>query len=59
MARSALALAFLMVHPAGVIPIVGSQRPERIHECAEATRVELTRSEWYDVVEASLGEPLP
>ncbi len=57
--RSAVALAFLLAHPAGIVPIVGSQRPERIRECAEATGVELTRSEWYDVVEASRGEPLP
>ena len=57
--RSAVALAFLMVHPAGVIPIVGSQRTERISECAQATRVELGRGEWYGLVEASLGEKLP
>ncbi len=57
--RSAVALAFLMVHPAGVVPIVGSQRLERVRECAQATRVSLTRSEWYDLVEASLGESLP
>jgi predicted oxidoreductase len=58
-ARGAVALAFLMAHPAGVIPIVGSQRLERIRECAEAARVELTRSEWYHLVEASRGESLP
>ena len=57
--RTAVALAFLLVHPAGVIPILGTQRPERIREGARAVEVELTRSEWYDVVEASLGEKLP
>jgi aryl-alcohol dehydrogenase-like predicted oxidoreductase len=57
--RSAVALAFLLAHPAGVVPIVGTQRPERIGESARALEVRLTRSEWYDVVEASTGARLP
>lgn len=58
-ARSAVALAFLLVHPAGIVPIVGTQRPERLRECAGAFRVELTRADWYRIVVASQGEPLP
>ncbi len=57
--RLAVALAFLLVHPSAVIPIVGTQRLERIREAATALQVELTRSEWYDIVEAARGEPLP
>ncbi|MDX1650284.1 MAG: aldo/keto reductase, partial [Myxococcota bacterium] len=57
--RAAVALAFVGVHPAGPIPIVGSQRPERIRDAATATQVRLSRSDWYDVVEASRGTPLP
>lgn len=57
--RAAVALAFVGVHPSGAIPIVGSQRPERIRDAATATRVRLSRSDWYDVVEASRGTPLP
>lgn len=57
--RAAVALAFLLVHPAGVIPIVGTQRPERIREAAQALKVRLTRADWYAILEASLGERLP
>ncbi len=57
--RVAVALAFLLVHPAGIIPIVGTQRPERIREATAALSVGLTRPEWYRLVEASLGERLP
>ncbi|MCG8592246.1 MAG: aldo/keto reductase [Proteobacteria bacterium] len=57
--RSAAALAFLRRHPARVVPIVGSQRPERIRECARAVEITLSRSEWYAVVEAAQGEALP
>ena len=57
--RSAIALAFLLVHPAGVIPIIGTQRPERIRESLAALRVQLTRTDWYDIIVASQGKRLP
>ncbi len=57
--REAVALAFLLAHPAGVIPIVGTQRPERIRAIPAALDVSLTRADWYAIVETSQGEPLP
>ena len=56
--RTAVALAWLLVHPAGVIPILGSQRPERIAAAAQAFRVRLSRQDWYDVVIAAQGARL-
>ncbi|WEK00166.1 MAG: aldo/keto reductase [Candidatus Sphingomonas phytovorans] len=55
----AAAYSWLMVHPATVIPIVGSQTPARIREACDAFKVEWTRAEWYAVLEASIGERLP
>ena len=57
--RSAILLAWVMRHPAGVVPIVGTQQPERIRECARATEVELTQSQWYEILVAGRGEPMP
>jgi predicted oxidoreductase len=57
--RTAVALAFLLVHPAGVMPILGTQRLERIRESAEALRVRLSRQDWYRIVVASQGEAMP
>jgi len=57
--RSAVALAFLLAHPAGVVPIIGSQQPARIRASAEAFRVRLTRQDWYAIVTASQGFRLP
>lgn len=57
--RVAVALAFVMVHPSGAIPIVGTQRAPRIRACREVFSVRLSRSDWYDLVEASQGERLP
>lgn len=57
--RTAVVLAWVMAHPAGVVPIIGTQRPERIRECARATEVELDRSRWYEILTAGRGEALP
>jgi len=56
---AAATYAWLMAHPARVIPIVGSQRVERIHEARDAFKVEWTRAEWYAVLQASMGKKLP
>ena len=54
--RAAVALAFLLAHPVGAVPILGTRRPERIRElCAEVLRVRLERREWYAILQASLG----
>lgn len=58
-ARSAVALAFVGVHPSGPIPIVGTQRPERLREAADALRVELDRATWYGLLETAQGARMP
>ncbi|HYL72077.1 MAG TPA: aldo/keto reductase [Candidatus Dormibacteraeota bacterium] len=57
--RAAVAYAWVMAHPARPIPLIGTQNVERIREAALAYRIELTRAEWYRVLEASRGAPLP
>lgn len=57
--RSAVALAFVLAHPSAPVAIVGTQRAERLEEAAMALTVELTRSDLYDLIEASEGVPLP
>jgi predicted oxidoreductase len=57
--RTAMAYAWIMAHPAGPIPIIGSQQPGRVREAASACGVRLSRSEWYGVLTAARGAPLP
>lgn len=57
--RSAVALAFLLAHPAGIIPILGTRRPARLRECVRAFDVQLSRTDWYAIIAASQGKPLP
>lgn len=57
--RMVVALAWLLKHPAGIVPIVGSTHPARIREAVRADSLELTREEWYRLLEAARGERLP
>lgn len=57
--RSLLALAWLLKHPAGIIPIVGTHRPERIRETARALEVDLSREDWYRLTTAARMNRLP
>jgi len=57
--RTVIALAWLLKHPAGIIPVIGSTSPDRIREAVRATELELTREEWYRLLTAARGEPLP
>jgi predicted oxidoreductase len=57
--RTAAAYSWLMAHPAGIIPIVGSQQPARITEAADAYKVRWSRTDWYKVLTAARQEPLP
>ena len=57
--RSVAAYSWLMAHPAGIVPIVGSQQAERIAEAAKALTVTWTRQDWYAVLIAARDERLP
>jgi predicted oxidoreductase len=57
--RTTIALAWLLRHPSGIVPIIGSTHPQRIREAARACEVELSREEWYRLLETARGERLP
>ncbi len=57
--RGNVALAFTMRHGADVIPIIGTQKTERIIESAKAAELPLTARDFYDIVEAYRGEKMP
>jgi predicted oxidoreductase len=57
--RTVVAYAWLMTHPSRPIPIVGSQKPARIAEAAKALSLNLSRKDWYAILTAARGVPLP
>ncbi|OXE37150.1 MAG: aldo/keto reductase [Phenylobacterium zucineum] len=56
---TAAAYGWIMAHPARPIPIVGSQQITRIREATQALSFTFTRPEWYAVLTAARGVPLP
>jgi predicted oxidoreductase len=55
---SAIAIAWILRHPAHMQPIVGTTRADRIAEIAKASEVEMSRPDWYELYR-SAGNILP
>ncbi|MEC8883605.1 MAG: aldo/keto reductase [Bacteroidota bacterium] len=51
--------AWLLKHPTGIMPIVGSQHINRIKSAVDALEIELSLEQWYKIYIASKGEDLP
>ncbi len=51
-------IAFLLAHPAGIIPIMGSTKIDRLIQAKDATNIHLTREDWYGLYLSSNGEEL-
>ena len=54
-----VALAWLLRHPARVLPVLGSGRVERIHAAAMVEGLRLDRQQWFAIWEASAGREVP
>lgn len=57
--RSAVAVAFLLAHPAQLLPVMGTNNLERIAQISDALKVSLDRETWYRLYEAALGTEVP
>lgn len=57
--RSAVAVAFLLAHPAQLLPVMGTNNLERIAKISDALKVKLDRETWYRLYEAALGQEVP
>ena len=55
----AILLAWLLKHPAGIQPIVGTTNPDRLAACCQADTIELSREEWYALLAAARGAGVP
>ena len=54
-----IALAWLLKHPAGISPIIGSTTPARIEAAKQALDIDYDREDWYRLLEARNGYPVP
>ncbi len=55
----ALVLAWLLRHPARIVPVLGTTKPERIKACSRAAEVKLSREEWYTLFATARGKAMP
>ena len=56
---STVALAWLISHPAQIIPVIGTNNIQRITEASKAVDFMLDRETWFQVYTASIGEEVP
>jgi predicted oxidoreductase len=52
-------LAWLIRHPARIAPIIGSTTPDRIRSAVKALDIDYSREDWYRLLEARNGQPVP
>jgi len=56
--KTAIAIAWILRHPAKIQPVVGTMNIQHLKEICDAPIVELTRKEWYEIYTAA-GNTLP
>ncbi len=56
---ASIVLAWLMMIPGNIHPIIGSTKPSRILACKDASLINITREEWYGLWISARGEKLP
>ena len=54
-----LAYAWIMAHPSGPLPIIGTNRLDRLKATAAAAEIELEREDWYGLWQAAKGHGVP
>ena len=57
--RSAVAVAWLLAHPARIIPVMGTNNMTRIQRFSDALKVPMDRQTWYEIYTAALGHEVP
>jgi len=51
--------AWLLKHPAKIIPVIGTGKIERIKNPVEAMEISMTLEQWYRIYTASTGVEVP
>ena len=52
-------LAWLLAHPAKIVPVIGSNKTIRILESARSESIQLTREQWFEIWSASAQCDVP
>lgn len=55
----AVAVAWLLAHPARILPVMGTNDPARIRKLSDAARVQIDRETWFELYTLALGREVP
>ena len=56
---TSVAIAWLLAHPARILPVMGTNNLDRIAAFSKATTLIIDRQTWYEIYTAALGEDVP
>ena len=56
---SAVAVAWLLAHPAKIMPVMGTNNLERIGRISDALKVKISREDWFALYEKANGAEVP
>ena len=52
---AAVAVAWLLAHPAGILPVLGTNNLDRIKNIGDAAKVKIDRQTWFEIYTAARG----
>jgi predicted oxidoreductase len=53
------AFAWLLAHPSGMVPVIGTNSLDRIDSAAKSAEIVLERQDWYALWQAAMGQSVP
>ncbi len=54
-----IVLAWLLKHPAGIVPVLGTSKLERVKTALAAVDISLSHEDWYELWQAATGAEVP
>jgi predicted oxidoreductase len=55
----AVAVAWLLAHPAGILPVMGTNNLKRIARLSDALDVRIDRQTWFEIYTVAQGHEVP
>ncbi len=56
---AAVAVAWLLAHPASILPVLGTNNLDRIRTIGDAAKVSIDRETWFELYTAAIGKQVP
>ena len=57
--RAAVAVAWLLKHPAGIMPVLGTNSLQRIAALSSALSINMDRETWFELYTLATGQEVP